>query len=99
MLGAMGAAVDLAVGFHTMSDDAALAMLAARRHGVDSALEAVEGLRLTALRDLERLVVIVPANLASRRGALLLLVKLEGTQAASLMTTSVSSGWCAARAL
>src|SRR5918994_1220805 len=64
LLGAVGTAVHRAVRLDSVADDADAAVAALRRHGVDRALEAVEGVRLTAPRHLERLVVLVAADLA-----------------------------------
>src|SRR5712692_2038460 len=62
-LGAMGAAEDAALLLHAVPDDAAAAMGAHRRKGLDGALEAVERVRGTSHRHLERLVVLVSAHL------------------------------------
>src|SRR5436190_8988107 len=62
--GAMSAAIDLAAGFDAVADNGAIAMGAARRHRVDRAFEAVEIHRAAGAGDLERLVVIVAADIA-----------------------------------
>lgn len=73
VLGAVRTAVKLSVGFDAMPDDAALAMIAAGCHCMNSALEAVEGHFARALNDLEGLVVIVSADVTSGHRVLLLL--------------------------
>jgi hypothetical protein len=65
VLGAVGAAVDCAVGLDAMADHAAIAVLAARREGVDRALETVERVVVTVENDLEGLFVFVSANFAA----------------------------------
>jgi hypothetical protein len=49
-----------------MADDLAVAMGASGRHRVDRAFEAVEGHRTAGIRHLERLIVIVAADIACR---------------------------------
>src|SRR5215211_6478874 len=70
-LGAVRAAEDPVAGLDAVPDDLAAAVVADRRHGVDRAFEAVEHVRLAAARDLHRLVVLVPADLALRHPLLL----------------------------
>src|SRR5262245_15583024 len=65
VLGAMGAAINLAPGFDAMADHPAIAVGAMRRHGVDRALEAVEGHGACALGDAKSLVIVVTADVAS----------------------------------
>src|SRR5205807_9549091 len=62
--GAMGAAIHPAASLDAMPDDRAMAMRAAWGHRVDRAFETVEAHRAAAGRDLERLVVVVAANVA-----------------------------------
>jgi hypothetical protein len=57
---------DSSVRFDTVADDTAVAMGANRRQRVDCALEAIEGVTLSAHNHLKRLVIIVLANFASR---------------------------------
>src|SRR5215207_6647198 len=65
--GTVGTAVDRAVHFHAVAYDLAAAVRAARRERVRRALEAVEGVRIAPGHGhLERLVVLVAADLASR---------------------------------
>src|SRR5438874_9232942 len=64
MLSAMSAAINLAAGLDAVPDDRTVAMGTARRHRVDRAFEAVEGHRAPRLRDPERLVVIIAADVA-----------------------------------
>src|SRR3712207_5439013 len=64
LLGAVGAAVHRAVRLDPVTDDPAAAVGAGGGDGVDRAFEAVEHVRLAALRDLHRLVVFVSAHLA-----------------------------------
>jgi hypothetical protein len=61
----MNAAEYLAALFHAVTDDPAIAMLTGRRERVDRTFETIEDMLLSARRDLESLVVIVPANFAS----------------------------------
>src|SRR4051794_2697125 len=68
-LGAVCAAVEAGASLHTMPDDLAPAVFADRRHPVDRALEAVEGVHGPLRVNLERHVVVVPADLALRHGA------------------------------
>jgi len=71
--GAVGAAEHRSVGFDAVTDDRASAVLTARRQGMDRALERVERVLLASGHDLERLVVLVSADLAGRhRGPALL---------------------------
>src|SRR5690606_1454258 len=54
-----------------MADDPAIAVRTVRCQRMDRALEAVEGVGAAVLRDLERLVVVVAADVALRHGFLL----------------------------
>src|SRR5256885_14921129 len=65
VLGAMSAAKDVAGRLDPVPDDLAAAMRARGRHRLDRAFEAVEGHRAAGALDLERLVVIVAADIAS----------------------------------
>lgn len=66
MLGAICAAIHALTRFHAMTNDAALAMIACRGEGVNSALKGVERvLRPIGCPDRECLVVIVSANFAN----------------------------------
>lgn len=56
---------DLSVGFHAVTDYPAIAVRANWRQRVDRALEAIEGVALSAQDDFKRLVVFVLANFAS----------------------------------
>src|SRR5919198_1209237 len=67
--GAIGTAVEAEAGLDPVADDPAAAVLADRRQRVDGALEAVEGVARPLRDDLERLVVVVAANLAARHGS------------------------------
>ncbi len=60
----MNAAIDLSVGFHTVTDDSAFAVRADRRQRVDRALEAIEGVMLPANDYFKRLVIFIFANFA-----------------------------------
>jgi len=71
MFGAVGTAIDLALGLNTMTDDAALTMTALGRHGVDGALKTVESHSVVTLGNAERLIVVVAAHLASGHSTLL----------------------------
>src|SRR5215218_4312922 len=66
LLGAVGAAENGAVRLDAVADDPTPAMRTGRRERVDRALEAVEDVRGTLCLHLERLVVVVPADLADR---------------------------------
>ena len=57
---------DLSVRFDAVPDDTAVAVGANRRQRVDCALEAIEGVTLSAHDDFKRLVVFVFANFACR---------------------------------
>jgi hypothetical protein len=57
---------DFAVRFDAVPDDAAIAVWANRRQRVDRALEAVEGVTLSAHDYFKRLVILVFANFAFR---------------------------------
>jgi hypothetical protein len=62
---AMGAAEGAPISLHAVTDHPAAAVFAGRREGMDCALEAVEGMRITSSHpDLESPVVLVAANLA-----------------------------------
>jgi hypothetical protein len=67
----MSAAVDRFRGLDAVPDNAAPAMSALRREGVDRALEAVKDVGLPARPDFERFVVIVLADLANGHGRFL----------------------------
>src|SRR5690606_9543633 len=69
--GAEGAAVEATVDLDAVADHLAPAVLADGRHAVDGALEAVEGVRRTGGAHLERLVVVVAADLTAGHGVLL----------------------------
>src|SRR5438105_15826624 len=66
LAGAVRAAIRLSVRFETVTQDAAIAMRAARRERLDRAFEAVEGMRRAAAhRDRNGLVVLVSADFAA----------------------------------
>src|SRR5262245_28328718 len=67
-LGAMSATIVVALGFHSVAHDPAAALRAGRGKGMDGAFEAVENVGLPGGDDLERLVVVVPADFARRHG-------------------------------
>src|SRR6185295_1775204 len=71
LLGAVDAAVDRARRLDAVADDAAAAVLATRRQGVDRALEAVEDVGRTLHHHLEGLIVVVSADFTSRHHNLL----------------------------
>src|SRR5215475_1311498 len=71
MLGAMGAAVDLVPCLDAVTNHPTVAVSTPRRHGMDGALETVEGHRPAALGDTDGLVVIITAYVASRHDPLL----------------------------
>ena len=66
LFGAMGAAVDRTVVFHSMPHNMRAAMGAGRREGLDCAFEAVKDVILAVQNDLKRLVVVIAASLAYR---------------------------------
>src|SRR4051812_35825542 len=69
LLRAVGAAEEAAVArLQAVADDRHAAVVAARGELVDGALERIERVRLTVLRDLERLVVVVAAAVAGSHG-------------------------------
>jgi hypothetical protein len=57
---------DFSVRFDAVADDTAIAVWANRRQRVDCALEAVEGVALSAHDNFKRLVIFVLANFACR---------------------------------
>jgi hypothetical protein len=57
---------DLSLRFDAVADNTAVAVGTNRRQGVDCALEAVEGVTLSAHDDFKRLVIFVLANFACR---------------------------------
>jgi len=63
------AAEETIVRLHAVPEDHATAMLAARRELMDGALKAIEGVAKPRRDYLERLVIVVPADLARRHGA------------------------------
>lgn len=62
----MDATKNFSVRFDAMTDDTAVAVRANRRERVDGALEAIEGVTLSAHDHVKRLVIIVLANFACR---------------------------------
>lgn len=62
----MGAAEDAVASLDAVTDHVAAAMLTRRSEGVDRAPETVEDVRLTLSDNLERLVVVVAADLKDR---------------------------------
>src|SRR5687768_17259952 len=71
LLGAVVAAVEVAVRLEAVPEDTDAAVRARRRERVRRALEAVEHVPLPRHRHLERLVVVVPADFAPGHGNLL----------------------------
>jgi hypothetical protein len=70
VLGAMDAAEKALAILNPVTDDADSAMAAGRRHGVNGAFEAVEGMCLSLHRNLKCLVVVVAASFACGHGIL-----------------------------
>src|SRR6187401_3207865 len=69
---ALRATEDAVAGLHAVPDDRALAMRAARRDGVDRALECIEDVRLAVgIDDGERTCIVVAAHFAGAHGSLL----------------------------
>src|ERR671910_2292496 len=66
--GAVRAAVEATLDLDPVADHRAVAVLAARRHAADGALEAVEGVVIAGGNHLEGLVVVVAAHLADGHG-------------------------------
>jgi hypothetical protein len=65
VFGAMGATINLTTSLNAMTDHCALAVRTTRRHCVNCTFEAVECHGLSGLRDLERLVVVVAADITN----------------------------------
>src|SRR5581483_6897264 len=65
---AVRTAEEAAIGLHAMPDDLAATVRTRRRHSVNGALEAVEGVRCPPHHDLERLVVVVATYFTSCHG-------------------------------
>jgi hypothetical protein len=61
----VGAAVDGSVDFHTVSDDAASAMRAGGRKGLDGTLKGIKGMSLAPDQDLKGFVVVVSTCFAN----------------------------------
>src|SRR5262249_27976058 len=110
-LGAMGAAVVVAVGFDSVAHDLAVAVLAFGRERVNGALEAVEDVAAAGERHFEGFVVVVAANLADRhrrpppdtrlvsasRARAGGLMKTRKNQSRASLATSASSPGCSKR--
>jgi hypothetical protein len=60
----MNATEDLSIGFHTMPDDAAIAVRTDRRQRVNRAFEAIECVMLSGYDHFKRLVIFIFANFA-----------------------------------
>jgi hypothetical protein len=60
----MNATEDLSIGFHAVSDDAAVAVRADRRQRVDRAFETIECVMLSGYDYFKRLVIFIFANFA-----------------------------------
>ncbi len=71
VIGTVGAAINRSGDFDSVAYDLTITVSASRSQGMDSALEAVEGHRPSGLTDLERFVVVVPANIASSHRVIL----------------------------
>lgn len=71
MAGAVLAAIDRTARLHTVADDHASAVRAARRHGMDRAFEGIERAGHIALGDREAVPVSVSADVAGRHSELL----------------------------
>jgi hypothetical protein len=65
-----GAAEHLAVGLDAVTDNAAIAMVAMRRERMDGAFKRIERHGLSGGHDLERLVIVIAANIAFHEGLL-----------------------------
>jgi hypothetical protein len=108
LAGAMGAAKGVPISFHAVADHPAAAVFAGRREGMDCALEAVEGMRITSgYPDLESPVVLVAANFApshllqslsiTHSVAWLLSYRLSGRSNPPLFTNVVEGKFCELR--
>jgi hypothetical protein len=64
LLGAMSTAIDFTFCLDPVADDAAVAVGATRRHGLDGAFETVKRHAPIALHDLEGFIVVVAALIA-----------------------------------
>jgi hypothetical protein len=71
VLSAMGAAINSAVRFDAVTNDAAIAMVATWREQLDRAFEAIEGVGLAGGRDVECFVVVISTNCTVSHDALL----------------------------
>jgi hypothetical protein len=60
----MNAAINLLIGFHTVTDDPAFAVRTDRRKRVDRAFEAIECVMLSGYDHFKRLVIFIFANFA-----------------------------------
>ncbi len=63
---AVGAAEENSVGFYTVADDFAAAVVTVGRHGLNSAFEAVEKPRFSVYGDLKSFIVIIAAGCTDR---------------------------------
>jgi flagellar biosynthesis/type III secretory pathway ATPase len=68
VLGAMGAAVHHALGFHTVTYDATTAVVALRGQRVDRAFEGIESMFMPGKGDDKGLIVVVTADVADSHG-------------------------------
>jgi hypothetical protein len=80
LTGTAGAAEEAVVDLGAVPDHLAAAVLARRCQPMDSALEAVEHVSLASGDDLERLVVVVPADLAHRHGGCPVIARLRDSR-------------------
>ena len=65
LAGTMRGAKKCVACLDAVADDPAAAVFADRRQTVDSAFETIENVRVSRLYDLERQIIVVPANFAS----------------------------------
>jgi hypothetical protein len=78
---AEGAAIEVAIGFHTMPDDATSAMATDRRQHVYSTLETVEAVLFAVHDHDEGFVVVISTMCAAWHGALVFEILCERPQA------------------
>jgi hypothetical protein len=94
LLGAMRAAKDRVVFFHSMTDDVCAAIRASWGKSLDCTFETIECVAAAIHGYLERLVVIVPASFAFRHGGLSIRgLQLTPVQPATAAQVPFSASW------
>jgi hypothetical protein len=64
----MGAAIDRAVCFHTVTENAAATVFACRGKRLDGAFKAIERVRVTSLKDLKGFIVLITTGFTLGHG-------------------------------